>query len=276
MTSLEYTKEPNRTRGLPLRTALAGLVLSIVSADAAGFSGVGHRIGIWDFRGALGVLRYSGYAAIIAGALSMAGLYLALKKGAKDRKKGAALGSAGVIISAVLIAVLLYWYLKAVNLPRIHDITTDTAAPPEFTEVLKYRKDAVNSAEYAGAEAAELQKRAYPDIIPLGLDIDREKAFEAAFRAAKEMRWDILYSDSAEGRIEATDETFWFGFKDDIIVRVAAGGRGGRGRGSVVDVRSASRVGVSDVGKNAGRIREYLKKVRENALTPQARMKGAA
>jgi uncharacterized protein (DUF1499 family) len=62
--------------------------------------------------------------------------------------------------------------------------------------------------------------------------------------------------NAGEGRIEATDTTFWFGFKDDIVVRIAATGHGSR-----LDVRSVSRVGVSDIGTNARRIRKFLKEL---------------
>ena len=74
------------------------------------------------------------------------------------------------------------------------------------------------------------------------------------------MGWDLVASDPASGRIEATDTTFWFGFKDDIVIRVAAAPGGSR-----VDIRSLSRVGVSDVGTNAARIRKYLTALRSSA-----------
>ena len=83
------------------------------------------------------------------------------------------------------------------------------------------------------------------------------------------MGWEIVASDPAAGRIEATDTTFWFGFKDDVVVRVAAAPDGSR-----VDVRSLSRVGLSDVGTNAARIRKYLDGARKTAsyfVTPSYR-----
>jgi uncharacterized protein (DUF1499 family) len=60
-----------------------------------------------------------------------------------------------------------------------------------------------------------------------------------------------------EGRIEGTDTTTWFGFKDDVVIRISTDGSGS-GSGSRVDIRSKSRVGGSDVGANAERIRDYL------------------
>ena len=89
------------------------------------------------------------------------------------------------------------------------------------------------------------------------LDVPPAQAFDRAASAAKEMKWDIVATDPAQGRIEATATTFWFGFKDDIVVRITAEGSGSR-----VDVRSLSRIGKSDVGANAKRVREYLAKVK--------------
>ena len=82
----------------------------------------------------------------------------------------------------------------------------------------------------------------------------------AARHAARELGWEIAAAVSGEGRIEATDQTFWFGFKDDVVVRVRAADGGSR-----VDVRSVSRVGRSDVGTNARRIRRFLQRVKSKA-----------
>ena len=71
------------------------------------------------------------------------------------------------------------------------------------------------------------------------------------------MGWEIVASDPKSLRIEATDTTPWFGFKDDVVVRLA-----NSPSGSKIDVRSVSRVGKSDVGTNARRIKAYLDRVR--------------
>ena len=70
------------------------------------------------------------------------------------------------------------------------------------------------------------------------------------------MGWQIVDANAREGRIEATATTFWFGFKDDVVVRIVPAPGGSR-----VDVRSVSRVGVSDVGANAKRVRDFLQKL---------------
>jgi uncharacterized protein (DUF1499 family) len=152
------------------------------------------------------------------------------------------------------------WQMKRTvqNVPAIHDISTDTDHPPEFVALLPLRKDAPNGTAYGGPEIAAQQHRAYPNIQPLTLHVPAEKAFSQALKAMDAMGWDIVDASPAEGRIEATDTTFWFGFKDDIVVRISA-----KGDDSLVDVRSVSRVGKSDVGTNAKRIRKYEQKLSE-------------
>ena len=139
------------------------------------------------------------------------------------------------------------------SLPFIHDITTDTENPPPFVAILPLRADAPNPPEYAGEEVAAQQREGYPDLKPLTLSKPVGEAFEQALEAARGMGWVIVASEAGEGRIEATDTTFWFGFKDDVVIRIVEAAGGSR-----LDVRSKSRVGRSDVGANAARIRKFL------------------
>jgi uncharacterized protein (DUF1499 family) len=152
------------------------------------------------------------------------------------------------------------WQMKrtAQRVPAIHDITTDPDDPPRFVAVLPLRKDAANSADYGGPGIAAQQRAAYPDLVPLLLPVPAQKAFALALHAAETMGWELVAADAGEGRIEATDRTFWFGFKDDVVVRIRA-----RGDQSLVDIRSLSRVGKSDVGANATRIRNYIRTLRK-------------
>jgi uncharacterized protein (DUF1499 family) len=145
------------------------------------------------------------------------------------------------------------WKRKAESVPPIHDITTDTINPPDFEAVLPLRAEAPNPPEYGGDSIAQQQKEAYPEVQPLALDLPPDQVFARAFETAQEMGWDVVSADAATGRIEATDTTFWFGFKDDIVVRVS-----GVSNGSRIDVRSKSRVGRSDLGANARRIQDFL------------------
>jgi uncharacterized protein (DUF1499 family) len=164
---------------------------------------------------------------------------------------------AGALAVGIAVAYVPWqWQQRAQSLPRIHDITTDTVNPPQFLAVLPRRAGAPNTAAYGGKEIADQQLKAYPDIRPLALGVPPGVAFGRARDAAESMGWEIVAADPATGRIEATATTLWFGFKDDIVVRVSASEQGSR-----IDVRSVSRVGRSDIGTNAKRIREYLAKL---------------
>src|SRR5437588_404451 len=105
-------------------------------------------------------------------------------------------------------------------------------------------------------QLAEQQRRAYPDIVPAVLAAGPEVAFARALDAARAMGWEIVDAQPKEGRIEATATTFWFGFKDDVVVRITPLSAGSR-----IDVRSKSRVGRGDTGTNAQRVRAYLKRL---------------
>ncbi len=150
------------------------------------------------------------------------------------------------------------WSYKqtAGRVPPIHDITTDTTDPPAFVAILPLRKDAPNPADYGGPDVAAQQRRAYPDLEPVSFDLAPDRLFARATAAAREMGWEIVAVVPAEGRIEATDTTFWYGFKDDVVIRITPIERGSR-----IDIRSVSRVGRNDIGANARRIRAFLESI---------------
>lgn len=226
---------------------IASLGLSGTAAVLLLAAPLGSQAGLWTFRGGFTLLRWAAYVAIAAGALGLAGGLLA-------RRVGPALAAGALAL--VVLAVPWQWLRTARSVPPIHDITTDTASPPAFEAVVPLRAGASNPPDYDPAVAAQ-QRDAYPDVVPLDVARPVDEVFEAARRAAEVMGWEIVAVDAVRGRLEAVDTTFWFRFKDDIVVRVEATDTGAR-----VDVRSKSRVGRSDVGKNAARIREYLAEVR--------------
>ncbi len=230
-----------------------GLGIAIASVLAEILSGQGTRFEFWNFRIGLLILKWSAYGGIVALAVSVAGLVLSFRGGA-----GVVSALVGIILGVVLVAVPVYWMEKARRVPPIHDITTDTVDPPQLISILPLRKNASNPPDYGGPQIAAQQMRAYPDITPLVLDIPPEAAFEMALAASRRVGWEIIDADRADGRIEAVDTTFWFGFKDDIVIRVKKVGQGSR-----VDIRSVSRVGISDLGTNANRIRRFFREMGE-------------
>ena len=211
-------------------------------------AGLGTRIGLWSFGTGFTVLRWAAYIGVAT--ILVALLFLLLL-----RPRGVTLVSLGAALVIGTVTFALPWQQRrtARSVPPIHDITTDLGNPPEFVAVLPLRADAPNSTVYEGEAVATQQWAAYPDIAPLFLETSPSAAFTQALEAARAMGWEIVAADSTVGRIEATATTPWFGFKDDVVVRIAADGSRTR-----VDVRSVSRVGGSDVGANAARIRKYL------------------
>lgn len=227
------------------------LLLALLAALLLLIAGPGTRFELWDFRTGFGLMRWAVY---LGGAAAVLSIVLLLV----PRLRRAAAGRlvAALVIGLLAAGIPLNGVRIARSVPPIHDISTDTERPPAFVAVLPLRAGAPNPAEHAGAELAKTQREAYPDLASHRLDLAPGAAFERAAQAARDMGWDIVDTDAASGRIEATDTTFWFGFKDDVVVRVEPDGSGSR-----IDVRSVSRVGMSDVGANARRIRAYLARI---------------
>lgn len=228
----------------------AWLLLLLVLADGVAFavSGFGTRFGWWGFGTGLAILRISTFAALGIGCLALLVLLVP-----RLRAGNAATALATLVISLGIAWLPLQWIYQARSLPVINDITTDTADPPSFVAILPRRADAPVPSVHPGAATAQAQRAAYPDIAPLVLRIPQADAFAQAEAAARAAGWEVVATDPATGRIEATATTWWFGFKDDIVVRVTPAPGGSR-----IDVRSVSRVGKSDLGTNARRIRSYL------------------
>jgi uncharacterized protein (DUF1499 family) len=234
--------------------ARAGSLLALLAGIAAVSSGLGTRYEAWNFHTGLGILRGAAYGGAAATVLSLAGIISSLFP---VNGRSVRLGFYGLVFGLILVAIPWYWAEKAKRVPPIHDITTDIQHPPKFVTILPLRKDASNPPDYGGPQVAAHQLKAYHDIVPLFLKTPPDRAFEKALAVARGMGWTIVDDNSDKGRIEATDTTFWFGFKDDIVIRVEK-----KDSGSRVDIRSVSRVGISDIGTNAERIRRFLAKMR--------------
>jgi len=229
------------------------LLTAVVAALLLLSAPVGYRMGWWNFRtGLQGLQPWAVYVGLAAGALAI--IALAIPK----VRSGWTTGLVAALIVGIAVAYVPWqWRQKAQSVPRIHDISTDTVNPPLFVAVLPLRQGVENTAAYGGKEIADQQLKGYPDIKTLELPVPQQQAFARALAAAESMGWIMVASNPAEGRIEATDKTFWYGFKDDVVIRVTAAGGG-----SKIDVRSVSRVGRSDIGINAQRVRAYLAKLK--------------
>jgi uncharacterized protein (DUF1499 family) len=164
-----------------------------------------------------------------------------------------------VLCAAVAIFMPLSMMNKAKSVPPIHDITTDLVNPPKFVAILPLRADAPNPAEYQGEEVASQQREAYPELQTQKYQQTAEQVFDAALAAVRSMGLEVVSSDKTLGLIEAYDTTTFFGFVDDVVIRIQSDGQM-----TMLDARSKSRVGMSDIGKNAERLNALIAGVAKN------------
>jgi uncharacterized protein (DUF1499 family) len=207
-----------------------------------------------------GILELVPAMATFAGALVIAVIGMVLAFGAfiviwKDGTRGMGHAFGAIGIGLALIAYPAYLGVLAYTLPMINDITTDALDPPRFDVLARLRPR--GTVEYAGLYAAELQRKAYPDVEPLDVNAAPRAAYDAAMAVIVRHKWRVVVDrppqPRADGVIEAVARTPIMGFRDDIAVRVRADADGSR-----IDVRSASRYGRHDFGTNAARIKGLL------------------
>lgn len=251
------TSDTQRRRSpWPARIAVLGAAVAVGAAVALIVAPLGYRAGILSLRTALlEVPRIYVYYAGIAGAvISLVALVVT---SARRRAGWAALAIFGMIVGAGSAYVPWKFAQMGRGVPPVNDITTDTANPPPFEAVMPLRQAANAEPVTYSPDFPAMQKQAFPDIAPAHLDKPLDQAFAVALDAVRKMGWTIVATDGERGRIEATDTTLWYGFTDDIVVRVSADGSGSR-----IDVRSKSRIGRGDFGTNARRVRAYLAAVK--------------
>lgn len=230
--------------------AVVGLVSLLLGA-------LGTKFGLWGFEGGFILLAVGTVLAAIVLFLGViAGVYCLVKKMRPELSSI----SVGVVVSVLMLGMMTTQFLAATGVPAIHNISTDTESPPQFDKLIAIRQaENANPHEYDREALADVQKAAYPQVKPLISELAPAQMQNLVVQALEDMGLDIVDTNPAAGRVEATDETFWFGFKDDVVVRIRP-----EGSGSVIDVRSVSRVGQSDLGKNAERISELLTALRPN------------
>lgn len=234
-----------KARYLALALALTALAMCILA-------GPGTKLGWWSWIGGIWLLRGAAWAGLAAAVFSLV-LVVLLVVPRWRYQPWMPIVSLCIALAAAAPPLILVGQAKKV--PPIHDITTDLEDPPAFAALAEARGKSPNGVGYKREFAAQ-QRNAYRDIGPKVLNEPPPEAMQKAIDAARAMGWEVVATDTAAGRIEATATTAWFGFKDDVVIRVRPNGPGSR-----VDVRSASRVGRSDLGANAERIRKYLSRL---------------
>lgn len=265
---------PGRRRDLFVRFALVASVALPVFLVVAAF---GTKFGLWPWTIGLGVLTMQIGSMWLMAAAVIGLLALILAVAIKPRR--------GWVAALVAIAIpaggLAYGNSVrqvATSLPPIHDISTNPDLPPLFSEeVMAERATAFNGnpvlppnenitafsrdnvTPFSGRSFAELQREAYPQVQPVILPgATVADAHAKAKAAATALGWAIVTDDVTGGRLEAVDTSFWFGFKDDVVVTLTPDGAGVR-----VDARSVSRVGRSDLGMNAKRLQAFLERMQQ-------------
>ena len=252
--------EAVRTSGWAPRLTNLALLLSIGGVAAALIAAIGSGQDLWPFRTGFTILRYAFFAAIGGGLIALVGLFLA------RRRLSARL--VGLNLLALVIGLGFVLYLGAQirtarTVPAIHDVSTNLDDTPQFT-ALKVREDNLENipdnddprlkAMDPESRWKAIHRQAYSDLRTVQLQSPPAATVSRVEQLARERGWEIAKADPQAGLVEATDTTFFFRFKDDVVVRV----RPGPGGGSLVDMRSISRVGGSDVGVNAERVRAFL------------------
>jgi len=225
---------------------LVGLALFMLGPILNHVPGVPPMVGFGLF--ALGLLD-----GIVALLLGLVGLLRTLPGSGRSGRGGAVMG---IVTGVAMLAFVAVINSGGMGGPRINDITTDTEDPPVFVAIAE--RESARDYSYPGATFSEQQRAAYPDVVTIDLAMPPEQAFAAVRAAAEELGWEIVQEDAASGRLEAMQTTAVFAFVDDVVIRVRPGGAG-----SLVDMRSKSRDGKSDVGANAARIRAF-----RTAVTP--------
>jgi uncharacterized protein (DUF1499 family) len=173
---------------------------------------------------------------------------------------GAGNDFAAIVVGLIGLALPAYFLSQSFMLPDLTDIQTSPEDPLQYTVLLEQRPPDANPLGPQTAEQVQLQAEAYEDIGPIEVDRSAGAVFTVVIEAVKQLGWTVVVNEapgeSGVGRIEATDSSLIMGFTDDVVVRVK-----GDDTSAVIDIRSASRYGRSDLGANAERIRAFEEEV---------------
>lgn len=257
-----------------LMLARASMALSLFLPVYFMVAALGVKFGLWTWQVGLMTMTLQ-FGLPLFGVSLILGLVALVAGLVRKPRTGLRMALVGLLVPVLALGFLVSVQRKSAGIPPIHDVATDIADPPAFSAAVMAARQAVQAnpvesmtapmgslkayqgpafAGIAGKTLGQVGHDAYPAVRPLTLAAAPAKVAAAAEAEAKAQGWTVVTSNPAAGVVEATAETFWFGFKDDVAVRVRPSASGG----SVVDVRSTSRVGLSDIGANAKRIEVFL------------------
>ena len=233
------------------RIARSATLLAWISLSLLPLSVIATRWNLLHFR--YGLLMYLLAALLGLVVIIVAGLFTRRQQNDASKK---ALSRAS-LLSLPAIALFAFSVFSAGDAPMIHNVTTAPDNPPQFMAAQKQRGSGANPLAYT-PELAEIQREAYPELQTLTSELSGKEAHQIAFAVAKNLGWDVYYNDPKQGQIEAVATTRWFGFKDDIVIRINASSDP-----TQIDLRSVSRVGQGDMGANARRIQTFIEHFQE-------------
>lgn len=221
-------------------------VLSIISLIAVLLPGPLFKYNITGLAGSFGVLGIGALLAIVS--IILVGVQFFFYR--------PSIQLISTIVSTafacIALSIPLGLVIKAKQVPPIHDITTDVVNVPMFDVLLSQREGALNPASYDHS-IAPLQQQAYPDIATRLYKHNKQTLVEAIKTSLEILDLNFINYDENKGLIEATHQSNWFGFVDDVAIRLEESEMSVK-----VDIRSKSRVGRSDLGQNAQRIRSIF------------------
>ncbi|MDP1618044.1 MAG: DUF1499 domain-containing protein [Phenylobacterium sp.] len=264
-----------------MRTMLArlALILSLLVPVWFMAAALGSKFDLWSWRIGLGVMIVQWGPRILIGT-AILGLVALIVTLARAPRTGWRAALVALLIPALGLGYLLWVRGQSADIPPIHDVATNIEDPPTYSPALLAAREAEGAnpvaqlsapitslPAYQGPRFAALQgktlgqvgREAYPEVRTLTVAASPDQAMAAVQAEVQAQGWTLVGADAAAGTVEATAETFWFGFKDDVVVRVAPAPDGG----SLIDMRSTSRVGLSDLGANAERIDDFLDDVED-------------
>lgn len=224
--------------------------LQIIAIVVAVVAMLGQKLGVLPFGIAFPGFGLALLVVILIGLFGLLALLWGLVRGnAASRASAVQM----MLIGLLPLAAIVIMVGPSLSAPPIHDITTDITDPPEFVAAKAARTEGENSTDYEGEVIAKQQREAFPELKSIQTNLGQQAAFDRSLEVVKELGWTLLDKDNVNGRIEAYQETALFGFIDDVVIRVR-----GADNGSVVDLRSNSRVGKGDLGANAKRINDFV------------------
>ena len=284
----DVTNEPAQTAGWRGKFAGFALALSLFAILWFAAAAVGTKLGLWNWQFGLGVMTITWGPLLLMAAAGISVLAVIVSLIKSPRKQAFMLAFAALLISGLAFGRVAAFGGQVARLPPLHDIQTDWSNPIPPSDVLLTAREftgALNPIEadpvidesangrwpgMGGRRVAEVQEEAefdtathkspketpYPLIAPLTAPVTVEAAYEAALAAVEGRGWTVVTASLEDGTIEATETSFWFGFHDDVMIRILSAEDE-----VVIDVRSTSRVGLSDLGANAKRIRNLLDEI---------------